>query len=505
MLSKNLITAAAAAGVNPIQTEAIFTNVGTNSWTVPAGVTSISVVAIGGGGSGSQSTSGGCGGGGGDLRYYNNLTVTPGEVLTFVVGSSSAMNGATGIAGGFSRVSRGGTTLLEAAGGGGGTISGTGAKNGSSTAISGSVGGGNGGISTNTDTASCSGGGGTGGYSGAGGTGAALTNTGGTGAGGGGGGGGGGGSGDESGNGAGVNVFGLGPNGVGGTGSTVNGNSATGGSWGDGFIGGVPGFNSSTFVPYGTPFGNGGGGADNITEGGIGGQGVIRVVWPGTTRQFPSTNVWMSQNITTVINNQDTGSANTQIPVTALPGDLAILARAGNSNTGVQATPAGWTLITSYTPLTPVVNIWYRILQAGDAGSSVSFTSQASAFTEMTLFRKASGVITGVTINSATTAVNGGSVAYQMPNSSNTCIIFGCAATPAADMHSSNLYFSGGISGNASTIEPSAVFKSALQARFLFTRFRIYDVLPPVGSPVFIKELASPGAAVVSAISIGVI
>lgn len=503
MLAENLI---AAAGTNRASTEAIFTNTGGPiSWTVPVGVTSISVVAIGGGGSGSQSTNGGCGGGGGDLRYYNNLAVTPGEVLTFVVGSGSAMSGATGTAGGFSRVSRGGTTLLEAAGGGGGTISGSGAKNGTSTTTGGSVGGGNGGTSPNTTTALTAGGGGAGGYTGTGGNGGQSTSGGDTGAGGAAGGGGGGGSADEGGNGGGVNVFGQGPNGVGGTGSASNGLSATGGSWGDGFIGNVPAYNSSTYVPYGTPFGNGGSGADNTVEGGIGGQGAIRVVWPGTTRQFPSTNVWMSQRITTVINSQDTGSANTQIPVTALPGDLAILARAGNSNTGVQATPAGWTLITSYTPLTPVLDIWYRILQAGDAGTSVSFTSQASAFTEMTLFRKASGVITQVTINSATTAVNGGSVSYQMPNSPNTCIIFACAATPNALMHSSNLYFSGGLSGSAGTIEPSAVFNSALQTRFMFTRFRIYDVPPPADSPVYVRELATPQAAVVSAISIGVI
>jgi hypothetical protein len=29
----------------------------------------------------------------------------------------------------------------------------------------------------------------------------------------------------------------------------------------------------------------------NCTYGGLGGGGAVRIVWPGTTRQFPSTNV----------------------------------------------------------------------------------------------------------------------------------------------------------------------------------------------------------------------
>ena len=53
--------------------EALYATAGTYSWVAPAGVTSVSVVAIGAGGSG------GCfGGSGGGLGYKNNYTVIPG-------------------------------------------------------------------------------------------------------------------------------------------------------------------------------------------------------------------------------------------------------------------------------------------------------------------------------------------------------------------------------------------------------------------------------------------
>merc|ERR1712093_160857 len=65
---------------------------GTYTWVAPPDVTSVSVVAIGGGGGGSASTSGsndpswGAGGGGG-LGYKNNISVTPGQSYTVVVGA----------------------------------------------------------------------------------------------------------------------------------------------------------------------------------------------------------------------------------------------------------------------------------------------------------------------------------------------------------------------------------------------------------------------------------
>lgn len=82
-------------------TEAIFTNPGNNSWTVPAGVSSVCVVLVGGGGAGAgysgQPTEGGHGegGGGGALAWKNNISVTQGDIHAIVVGAGGigTMNG----------------------------------------------------------------------------------------------------------------------------------------------------------------------------------------------------------------------------------------------------------------------------------------------------------------------------------------------------------------------------------------------------------------------------
>jgi len=76
----------------PIQGAEEFTTAGTYNWIAPAEVTSVCVVAIGGGGGGSASTSAsndvslGAGGGGG-LGWKNNISVTPGQSYTVVVGA----------------------------------------------------------------------------------------------------------------------------------------------------------------------------------------------------------------------------------------------------------------------------------------------------------------------------------------------------------------------------------------------------------------------------------
>ena len=59
--------------------QAVFTKGGTTKWTVPEGVTSVSVVVVGAGGR----ASGPFGGGGGELCYANDLAVTPGARLTW--------------------------------------------------------------------------------------------------------------------------------------------------------------------------------------------------------------------------------------------------------------------------------------------------------------------------------------------------------------------------------------------------------------------------------------
>src|SRR3989344_5230709 len=78
------------AGAN-VSGEQPYTSPGTYSWTAPAGVTSVSVVAVGGGGGGGYQWSyhGGAGGG---LGWKNNIAVTPGQSYTVVVGNGGAAN-----------------------------------------------------------------------------------------------------------------------------------------------------------------------------------------------------------------------------------------------------------------------------------------------------------------------------------------------------------------------------------------------------------------------------
>ena len=239
-----------------------YTTAGTYSWVAPAGVTSVSVVAIGGGG-------GFSGGNGAGLAYLNNYTVTPGNSYTVVVGKGGDGTGCSRAWCGCQSYFINTTTLRAKAG-----------KN-CATAQAGTayyVGG----------TFNNGGGGGAGGYSGNGGNGGYAS---GNGSGGGGGGGGyhtncyyctytGGGGG-------GVGIFGQGSNGCGGS---------SGGSYGGGGGGGSGGGNgTNTEINNAYPHaGNGGlyGGGGGYASGGCqgkGGSGAVRIVWPGNTRTFPST------------------------------------------------------------------------------------------------------------------------------------------------------------------------------------------------------------------------
>lgn len=182
-----------------------YTTNGTYTFTIPSGVTSVSVVCVGGGGgscgcAGSSSYSG-AGGGGGGLAY-GTFTVTAGNTITVVVGAAGSpgtnVNSTTNIAGtgGESRVTYGGTNMLRAYGGSGGRWGNTGSNAGGGYLIatgvtsSGGGNGGSGGGSLNNNGGG--GGGGAGGYGGNGGNaGAGNSGVGGTGSSGGGGGGGG--------------------------------------------------------------------------------------------------------------------------------------------------------------------------------------------------------------------------------------------------------------------------------------------------------------------------
>ena len=125
-----LRTAQAIAALSGLQNISIQTS-GT-SFTVPAGVTSLYVLAAGGGGGGAQSTStrggsipGGNGGRGGFVASLH--TVTPGNTITYAVGAGGAgSNTGNGAAGGTTTVS----TLSLTATGGAGAVGGAGGATG---------------------------------------------------------------------------------------------------------------------------------------------------------------------------------------------------------------------------------------------------------------------------------------------------------------------------------------------------------------------------------------
>ena len=138
------------------------------SWTVPEGVTSICAVAIGAGEVGERSNTDADGGKGGDLRYVNDIPVTPGETLTLGAGKGF-MGDATELdyghsgSGYASYLKRSSTSLVYAQGGNDiGTNVGTGgdggpAMDGSSLSSNKGGGGGDaGGYDSNGSTASSS-------------------------------------------------------------------------------------------------------------------------------------------------------------------------------------------------------------------------------------------------------------------------------------------------------------------------------------------------------------
>ena len=345
-IAGNSSASSASASIKPVDPvgSQSYTTPGTYTWVAPSGVTTVSVVAVGGGGGGGASNSsnipgsGGLGGGyGGGLGYKNNYSVTPGNSYTVVVGSGGS--GSTGGTGTTRNSGTGGagasggnsyfcsTSVVMGCGGGGGSIGG-----GSGYTGSGGGYGGGGGIK------SCCGsggsGGGAGGYSGNGGAGhgGCCYSSGNSGSGGGGGGGGHNyGCGIGAGGGGGVGIFGQGSNGGGGYGAAAyNGNDGgSGGSgggkggqggtqsayilsagcgnygghggasqWGtsatSGVGGGGNGGGSSLYGGGGGGGAYGGGGGGGYGCGGYGGSGAsgaVRIVWPGNSRQFPSTNV----------------------------------------------------------------------------------------------------------------------------------------------------------------------------------------------------------------------
>ena len=340
---------------NTVVSQKEYTVVGTYSWTCPADVTSVCVVCIGGGGgssAGSQTWSGssyngGVSGAGGGLGWKNNISVTPGQSYTVVVGDYGAAGTSTYISQYNWTVTEGGdgsdsyfidATTVKGGGGDGGAV-----NIGSSTAVAQGGdyvgdGGGNGGNGGGAHTGNNgTGGGGAGGYSGAGGNGA-YSGVGQDGTGGGAGGGGVDSVGDAqinppdgrygavAGGGGGTGIWGEGNNGTGGADvQSYGGNESTGGNGGSihwlstkgvihrdpangawlsgngryppisqgatvynggivgGYYGGGAGSEAGVWGPAAEGSPTGGGSAF------AGCSGAVRIIW-GSGRSFPSTN-----------------------------------------------------------------------------------------------------------------------------------------------------------------------------------------------------------------------
>lgn len=270
-----------------------FTAPGDYTWTAPAGVTSVCVVAVGGGGAGGNDFDT-QGGGGGGLAWGNNIPVTPGNSYAVKVGKGGAGAGppspaedgtdSSFTADSFQVIGRGGL---------GGAPQGTNLGGGFVTITDG--GGGNGGGDPSRISSHANGGGGAGGYTGDGGdgsTGGSLSYppTPGEGGAGGGGQSGGGNSKYIGGGGGGTGIYGEGVSGAGG--------GVPGEREGLGGGGGSPSNGTGTDGNQGKDVGNGdggfpgGGGGSNSKPdmvSGSGGDGAVRIIW-GPGRAFPSTN-----------------------------------------------------------------------------------------------------------------------------------------------------------------------------------------------------------------------
>lgn len=320
-----------------LSSEVSFTSPGTYSWTCPSGVTSVSVVCVGGGGRGGAIDTTGGGGGGGGLGWKNNISVTPGQQYTVVVGAP----GQTGVGG-----NNGGDSYFISPT----TVRGRGGLNGWNGATGGGYNGDGGGAGGNGSPYTLWGGGGGGaaGYIGNGGNGGETLGYSGTG-----GGGGGAASGysditnlhRKGGGGGGVGIYGQGPSGagalyrdaggLGGFGGSGGGNGSPSNS-GEGGAGGL----------YG-----GGGGATNEGPGsweagafgGLPGHGAVRIIW-GPNRFFPSSNV--SQLLSSVGGGGGTQSAGGIGGSTTLGGSsngsAGSALQGGSGGSGVKSGPSAF-------------------------------------------------------------------------------------------------------------------------------------------------------------------
>tara|TARA_X000000368_G_C23006334_1_gene701321 strand:+ start:537 stop:1442 length:906 start_codon:yes stop_codon:yes gene_type:complete len=274
---------------------------GTTSWTVPAGVTSVSVVCIGAGSVGAT----GYGGGGGGLVYGNNISVTPGTSISVQVPDQRLLSTGSNVS---ADAYFNSTSVLVAYGGATSGTGQTGGTTGGSAKTAGNDGGTGGAVYNSWGIARPGGGGGAAGYvtdggnGGAGGANDGISGhlpSGGDGAGGGGGGegstgvryGGGGGGSHTTGHAYnnGLGYYGGNNAGVGGAYGSTNGDPG-----GQGQVNAVTQpYLNTTSESWGHPCGGGAGGLVGSTSTNFsrGGKGAVRIMWPGDTRSYPSTNV----------------------------------------------------------------------------------------------------------------------------------------------------------------------------------------------------------------------
>jgi len=268
--------------LTPPPPQIVFTSSGT--WTVPAGVTSVSIFSVAGGGGGkgrgSAAVNGQAAGGAGSA-YRNNAAVSPGDILTITIGAGGAGALERTNPGGDTRVLRNSDTVNPFCECGGGSQSGQ-------TSITGVGGRLVGGITRSYLTygqgANGAGGSSLGGFGGGGaaGYGNVIGGSGGTlgassAAGQNGGGSGGGsttsGTGRVGGKGGGVGLLGQGT--AGAAVATVNATQGTNGNNGSGGSFGA---------------GGGGGNVTTVNTGKMNGNsGAVRIMWPGNLRLYPAT------------------------------------------------------------------------------------------------------------------------------------------------------------------------------------------------------------------------
>lgn len=121
----------------------------------------------------------------------------------------------------------------------------------------------------------------------------------------------------------------------------------------------------------------------------------------GVTKTYKVTTEIPLTDFTFVASATGVNSPNVVIPASAQAGDIAIIV--DNEDTaGTLAAPSGWTLIRSDSVSSNITGTtYYRILQSGDAGTTVTSTDGTTTnhFMLCAVFRPNAGTVTGITIN----------------------------------------------------------------------------------------------------------